>query len=172
MDTQQVSLSGPFLSLQASRVIPHLLASDEVAIDGLCFCPDFDAGMAAFPALGITGYIWPYIEEGKSVNDPPDIWFALPRFRVPKQWLDRFLKLQSGYQIRLTEDSDDRWEVREQPLSEHIMALAPQHPDEASNELLQTWRQDNAREFLLLGGLNPDEATVLMSNLPIPEPLF
>ena len=73
MNTKLTTFPGPFLTLKASRAIPHLLASDNVVIDGHCYWPGFDPGIAAFPSMGFQGYIWPYAEEGRSIDEPPDI---------------------------------------------------------------------------------------------------
>ena len=170
MDTKLGSFPFPFLSVQASKMIPHLLGDDAVVIDNQRFDAGFHSSTATFPDLNFTGYIWPYQKRGNSVGDPPDLWFAVSRFRAPDQWIERFLRLRNDYQIRLTQGDDTRWKLREQRLSKHVVALTPQHPDETFNDLLQAQRWDIARQFLLLGRLDPEEATVMMSDLPIPHP--
>ena len=53
-----------------------------------------------------------------------------------------------------------------------LLAQEQQHPDRTSNQLLQIWQQMSAQHFLQLGGLNPEEATVLMSDQLVGHPLF
>ncbi len=52
-----------------------------------------------------------------------------------------------------------------------LVALIPQHPDPRTNAAHQSWRADAARHFLLLGGIEPDRATVVASTLRCPHPL-
>ena len=128
------------------------------------------AGAAVSATLGIEGYIWPYVRVGQSIYEPPPLWFMVLGYRAPARWVEVFLERQGRYLADIGRGHEERWEMREHALCDGFSVLVPRHPDPALNAQLQSWRIRNARRFLTLGGVDPDDPEVIMSDLPCPLP--
>ena len=152
--------------------VTHLVACDDLTLDGLAYYPAFDTGPARFDTLRLKGYVWPYLRLDQMIDEQPVLWFMLLGFKAPTRWLQRFLNVKRDVGFQLAGNSNELWKVHRQPLSDRLAALVPQHPDRSTNPLLQWWRQRSATQFLRMGGIGPNEAKVVMSTLPCPDPMF
>ena len=156
--------------VEGRRVVPHLLLSDEFVLEGARYRPAPGAGAAAYAAMGIAGFVWPYVRADQRVDEPPPLWFMVRDFAAPQHWVDMFLRLQARYLANIGRGHEERWETVEHILCDGLSVLVPQHPDPVLNAQLQSWRIRNARRFLTLGGVDPDNPTVIISDLPCPPP--
>ena len=91
-------------------------------------------------------------------------------FAAPQQWVDMFLRLQALYLANVGQGQIEPWSTLERVLCDGLSVLVPQHPDPALNARLRSWRVKNAHRFLTLGGVDPDNPEVIMSDLPCPLP--
>ena len=156
--------------VEGRAVVPHALLSADVVLEGVRYGPAPGAGLATYVALGISGFVWPYLRVDQPVDEPPSLWFMVRSFAAPQQWIDMYLRLQAQYLANVGEGQIEQWATLEHVLCDGLSVLVPQHPDAALNSRLRSWRVSNARRFLTLGGVDPDNPDVIMSDLPCPLP--
>lgn len=152
------------------NIVP-LVMDDSVVCDGVLCSPGPDSGVAAVPGMEITGFFFSHLVDGQRFDDVPALWFVIPGFDAPRSWLDHFDARCRRQLSQILGDVDEVLETREHRISDDLVALVPQHPDPRTNAAHQSWRADAARHFLLLGGIEPDRATVVASTLRCPHPL-
>ncbi len=155
---------------EGRTVVPHLLLSEDFVLEGVRYHPAPGAGGAASTTLGIEGFAWPYVRADQRVDESPSLWFMVRSFAAPQRWVDMFLWLQGQYMANIRRGHEERWATLERVLCDGLAVLVPQHPDPALDDRLRSWRVENALRFLTLGGVDPDNPTVLMSDLPCPLP--
>ena len=151
-------------------VVPHVLLTEDFVLEGVRYRPAPGAGLATYVALGISGFVWPYLRADQHVDEPPSLWFMVRGFSAPQQWIDTYLQLQAQYLANVGEGQIEQWATLERVLCDGLSVLVHQHPDPTLDAQLRSWRVNNARRFLTLGGVNPDNPEVIMSDLPCPLP--
>ena len=154
--------------VEGGKLVPHVLLSEGLVLEGARYRPAPGAGAAAYAAMGIAGFVWPYVRADQRVDEPPPLWFMVRDFAAPQHWIDMFLRLQARYLANIGRGHEEQWETVEHALCDGLAVLVPRHPDPALDAQLQSWRIRNAGRFLMLGGVDPDNLTVVMSDLPCP----
>jgi len=171
MDNEQFFLPRSVMSLPAFEVIPHLLDREDFVVDGFHFTQAFEAGLGAIPDMDLSGYIWPFVFKGHSIDEPTALWFAVPGYRASSRWISQFMDRKREYHDSVAKYLDVLWDREERHMGKGVIALERQIPDTEINRRIRAWNKDNARQFLLLGRKDPDTATVIISDLPIPDPM-
>lgn len=166
------TLPHPSITVPASDIIPYLVARYNVMIGDTVYHQTFDTRMVTLPNTGQSGYIWPYRCWNSSPVNSQDFWFFLPGYIAPQQWLSRFERQQDKRRPRLKGDNDKLWEEKDHYVANGISFGIPLHPNRKSHKQLELWWQEIALHFLLLGGIDPDAFSIIVSDRELPHPLL
>ena len=99
---------GPFtLATDPGRLLPALVAEDDLEYEGVVYRCGMQPGLADFPIWNISGFVWPYQRHGQSDGEPSTLWFVLTGYTgsfEKAEYMDDFLRGHRAATWRLVRD--------------------------------------------------------------------
>ncbi|HUU66732.1 MAG TPA: hypothetical protein VMW57_05540 [Methyloceanibacter sp.] len=152
-------------------VVGALIYGCDVRVGGVRHAPGPDDGTYALPDPAPSGFVWPYLSEGKSFSDAPDLVFVMPGFGAPFAWTEHLLRRARKDLVRITVVDDWVPPIRKVSIAPGISVGVPQFPSGTNNRAFCDWCERVGRDLLLMGGLEPDGCEVVIYSGPLAHPL-
>ena len=106
--------------VEGRAVVPHVLLSADVVLEGVRYRTAPGAGLATYVVLGISGFVWPYVRADQPVDEPPTLWFMVRGFAAPQKWIDMYSQLQAQYLANVGQGQIEQWAMLEHVLKREL----------------------------------------------------
>jgi hypothetical protein len=152
---------------QPVPLISALFSGEWLEISETVFPPAFNNGLAKLTELGLSGYVWRYLQEGQQVYEQSNLWFMLLGYNAPPETITKYKKYQADVQALCTGYTED-FDFVPVTVAAGITAYTAVYRNQAVQSIAPGLRDLKMRGLLELGNIRTP--SLIMSTTTCPHP--